>query len=91
MKYFNNILIDKQCYVKNYYSYNNKILENDILIVYDNNVFIIEVKAGSFTPELASDDLDSHKEALKNLIEKANEQQDFLERCMIENKKVNYL
>lgn len=88
MKYFNNILIDKQCYVKNYYSYNNKILENDILIVYDNNVFIIEVKAGSFTPELASDDLDSHKEALKNLIEKANEQQDFLERCMIENKKV---
>ena len=41
MKYFNNILIDKQCYVKNYYSYNNKILENDILIVYDNNVFII--------------------------------------------------
>lgn len=88
MKYFNNILIDKQCYVKNYYSYNNKILENDILIVYDNNVFIVEVKAGSFTPELASDDLDSHKEALKNLIEKANEQQDFLERCMIENKKV---
>ena len=88
MKYFNNILIDKQCYVKNYYSYNNKILENDILIVYDNNVFIIEVKAGSFTPELASDDLDSHKEALKNLIEKANEQQDFFERCMIENKKV---
>lgn len=88
MKYFNNILRDKQCYVKNYYSYNNKILENDILIVYDNNVFIIEVKAGSFTPELASDDLDSHKEALKNLIEKANEQQNSLERCMIENKKV---
>ncbi len=88
MKYFNNILRDKQGYVKNYYSYNNKILENDILIVYDNNVFIIEVKAGSFTPELASDDLDSHKEALKNLIEKANEQQNSLERCMIENKKV---
>lgn len=88
MKYFNNILRDKQGYVKNYYGYNNKILENDILIVYDNNVFIIEVKAGSFTPELASDDLDSHKEALKNLIEKANEQQNSLERCMIENKKV---
>lgn len=88
MKYFNNILRDKQGYVKNYYSYNNRILENDILIVYDNNVFIIEVKAGSFTPELASNDLDSHKEALKNLIEKANEQQNSLERCMIENKKV---
>ena len=88
MKYFNNILKNKQSYVKNYYSYNNKILENDILIVYDNNIFIIEVKAGSFTPELASEDLNSHKEALKNLIEKANEQQNSIEKCMIENKKV---
>ena len=89
MEYFNNILCSKQSYIKNYYIYNNKILENDILIVYDNNIFIIEVKAGSFTPELASDDLDSHKVSLKNLIEKANEQQNSLENCLIENKKIN--
>ncbi len=89
MEYFKNILCSGQSYAKNYYIYNNKILENDILIVYDNNIFIVEVKAGSFTPELASDDLDSHKESLKNLIKKANEQQNSLEKCLIENKKIN--
>lgn len=86
--YFKNILDTKQSYLKNFYDYNKKIIENDILIVYDNNIFIIEVKAGNFTPELASDDLNSHKEALKNLIVKANEQQNSLEKCLIENKKV---
>lgn len=88
IRYFNNILDTKQSYIKNFYEYNKKIIENDILIVYDNNIFIIEVKAGNFTPELASDDLNSHKEALRNLIVKANEQQNSLEKCLIENKKV---
>lgn len=84
--YFNNILGKQHSYVKNFYNYNNKISENDILIIYDNNIFIIEVKAGNFTPELASNDFDSHKKALNNLIGKANEQQNNLEKCLIENK-----
>lgn len=87
-RYFNNILGDKQSYQKNFYVYNNKILENDILIIYDNNIFIIEVKAGNFTHELASEDFESHKESLKNLIVKANEQQDSLEKCLLEHKKI---
>ena len=86
--YFNNILGGNQSYVKNFYVYDHKILENDILIVYDNNIFIIEVKAGNFTPELASDDFNSHKESLKNLIGKANEQQNYLEKCLIKNKEI---
>lgn len=86
--YFNNILNTKQSYIKNFYNYNKKIIENDILVIYDNNVFIIEVKAGNFTPELAIDDINSHKESLKNLIIKANEQQNSLEKCLIKNRKV---
>lgn len=88
MDYFNNILKSEYYYLKNYFSYKGKIPENDILIVLDNNIFIIEVKAGNFTPELASEDLESHKRSLKNLIVKANEQQDCFEKCLKENKTV---
>lgn len=88
MNYFNNILRSKYCYLKNHFSYNGKILENDVLIVFDNNIFIIEVKAGAFTPELASEDLESHKKSLRDLIVKANEQQDCLEKCLKKNKTV---
>lgn len=88
MNYFNNILGSEYCYLKNHFSYNGKILENDVLIVLDNNIFIIEVKAGNFTPELASEDLESHKKSLKDLIVKANEQQDCFEKCLNENKTV---
>ncbi len=86
LNYFKNIFNTKQSYIGNYYEYNQKIIENDILLIYDNNVFIIEVKAGNFTPELASSDLDSHKETLNNLIVKANQQQDSLEKCLIDKK-----
>jgi len=88
LNYFKNIFNTKQSYIGNYYEYNQKIIENDILLIYDNNVFIIEVKAGNFTPELASSDLDSHKETLNNLIVKANQQQDSLEKCLIDKKSV---
>ncbi len=88
LNYFKNIFNTKQSYIGNYYEYSQKIIENDILLIYDNNVFIIEVKAGNFTPELASSDLDSHKETLNNLIVKANQQQDSLEKCLIDKKSV---
>ncbi len=86
--YFGKIVINKKIYTNNYYNYGKRIMENDILMLYDNNIFIVEVKSGSFTPELASDDLESHKKSLQDLIKRANEQQDCLERCLMENKKV---
>ena len=88
--YFNNILMSKESYIGNYYDYNKKIMENDILIKLDNNIFIIEVKAGKFTPELASDDLESHKKSLSSLIEKANIQQNELEECLKNRKTVSF-
>ena len=88
--YFNNILMAKESYIGNYYDYNKKIKENDILIKLDNNIFIIEVKAGNFTPELASEDLESHKRALGNLIEYANKQQNELEECLEAKKVVSF-
>lgn len=87
--YFRQILNCREIYTNNYYDYGKKIIENDILILYDNNIFIIEIKSGSFTPELAINDLDSHKKSLQDLIKKANEQQDSLEKCLIEKKKIS--
>lgn len=87
--YFSKILNSKGIYINNYYDYEKKIIENDILILYDNDIFIIEVKSGSFTPELAINDLESHKKSLQDLIKKANEQQDKLEKCLIEKKRVS--
>ena len=87
--YFSKILNCKEIYTNNYYDYDKKIIENDILILYDNNIFIVEIKSGSFTPELATNDLDSHKKSLQDLIKKANEQQDNLEKCLIEKKKIS--
>lgn len=63
--YFSKILNSKGIYINNYYDYEKKIIENDILILYDNDIFIIEVKSGSFTPELAINDLESHKNPYK--------------------------
>ena len=88
-EYFSKILNCKEIYTNNYYDYEKKIIENDILILYDNNIFIVEIKSGSFTPELAINDLDSHKKSLQDLIKKANEQQDNLEKCLIEKKKIS--
>lgn len=86
--YFRRILVNKEIYLNNYYDYEKKIIENDILMVFDNNVIIVEVKSGNFTPELAIDDLESHKRSLHDLIQKANEQQDLLEKCLLEKKKI---
>lgn len=88
-EYFSKILNCKEIYTNNYYDFDKKIIENDILILYDNNIFIVEIKSGSFTPELATNDLDSHKKSLQDLIKKANEQQDNLEKCLIEKKKIS--
>lgn len=87
--YFKQILHNSKININNFYDFNKKIIENDILIEYDNHIFIIEVKAGNFTPELAVDDIESHKKSLHNLIEVANAQQNTLETCLLKNKKID--
>lgn len=87
--YFQQILHNSKININNFYDFNKKIIENDILIEYDNHIFIIEVKAGNFTPELAVDDIESHKKSLHNLIEVANAQQNTLKTCLLKNTKID--
>ncbi len=88
VNYLNKILNSKNAYINNFYDYNGKTMENDILIEFDNNIFIIEVKSGNFTPELARDDLTSHKKSLDHLIAHANIQQNNLESLLELKKEV---
>lgn len=48
--------------------------ENDILIIYDNNLFIVEVKAGAYTYTSPISDIESHISSLKTLVGKADSQ-----------------
>lgn len=80
------IIPDANIYYKNYYKEKgNQFIENDVLIEYDNNLIVIEVKSGSFTPDLAINNMDSHLNALKKLIEEANTQSNRLIQ-MLKNK-----
>lgn len=73
------ILPGCQSYRNNYYPKNKSLkdcAENDILVVYDNVLFIIEVKAGSFVYTLAITDYEAHIKSFKALVEKADYQCD---------------
>lgn len=63
-----NALID----LKNYYKIVTEYAENDLLIEYDNNLIVVEIKSGSFTPDVAYNNIDSHIDSLKNLLEKSD-------------------
>lgn len=65
-----NALID----LKNYYKIDTGYAENDLLIEYDNNLIVVEIKSGSFTPDVAYNNIDSHIESLKNLLVKSDTQ-----------------
>ena len=65
-----NALID----LKNYYKIDTGYAENDLLIEYDNNLIVVEIKSGSFTPDVAYNNIDSHIDSLKNLLEKSDTQ-----------------
>ena len=74
---FQKILPDSQIYRDNYYPINNtlkRMAENDLLVIYENNIIVIEVKAGSFVYTSPFMDFDSHIISYKNLIEKADHQ-----------------
>lgn len=62
-------------YRSNYYPINNSMkqtAENDLIVLYDDVLIIVEVKAGSFvyTPPIL--DFDAHIKSYKSLIEKAD-------------------
>lgn len=48
--------------------------ENDLIISFDKSLFIIEVKAGNFTPDNPFVNFFSHKKSITDLIEKPDEQ-----------------
>lgn len=74
---FHKLLPESQIYRDNYYPINNslkRMAENDLIVVYQNIVIVVEVKAGSFVYTSPFTDFDSHIKAYKNLIEKADHQ-----------------
>lgn len=68
---FSHPLSGSFCSLNNYYkSDKNNWVENDAIIVYKNMLFVMEVKAGSFTPKSVILDNESHVTSKKSLIEK---------------------
>lgn len=71
---FEKILPECIVYRGNHYKIEKNSVENDLIIAYKDVLFIVEVKAGSFTYTPAFFDLKAHKESLKSLIQKAEKQ-----------------
>lgn len=74
---FNKLLPGSITFRDNYYPKNKSLKEcneNDVIVVYDDILFIIEVKAGSFTYTPAITDYNAHVNSFKALLEKADYQ-----------------
>ncbi|WP_454055417.1 YecA family protein [Clostridium sp. Marseille-Q7071] len=74
---FKKILPDCIVYTSNYYPKSKSLKqcnENDVLVLYDDNLIIVEVKAGSYTYRAPILDIDSHVKSLQTLVEKADGQ-----------------
>lgn len=74
---FEKIIPSAKVYKGNYYpikSSTKQMDENDIIILYDECLIVIEVKAGKFTPRPAILDYDSHVKSFSDLIGKGNSQ-----------------
>lgn len=64
-------------YTENYYPINNSkknFRENDLILIYDNTLIVVEVKAGGFSYASPIADFESHIESYKKLIEEADDQ-----------------
>lgn len=86
---FKKILPGSTTYLANYYPLNGsikKMAENDLIVIYDDILIIVEVKAGSFVYTSPLNDFDSHIKSYKTLIEKAD-LQCFRTREYLENQK----
>lgn len=74
---FKKILPNCTVHTSNYYPIGKSLKqcnENDILVLYDDNLIIVEVKAGSYTYRAPILDIESHIKSLKTLVEKADGQ-----------------
>ncbi len=74
---FLNLLPGATAYTGNYYPVNNSLKqmnENDLLITYENYLFIIEIKAGSFPHTPPINDFDAHINAYTKLAQEADSQ-----------------
>lgn len=74
---FSQILPGCTIHKENYYPKSNStknLIENDLLIEYDNALLIVEVKAGSFVYTPPITDFENHIRSYKTLIEKADHQ-----------------
>ena len=71
---FKNILPNSNSYIGNFYKYKGGLPENDLIILYERNLLIVEIKSGSYTPDLAFSNMESHIKTLEDLIQKGSEQ-----------------
>jgi len=72
---FASILPGSVIHHANYYPLGSReSAENDLIIEYKDVLFIIEIKAGSYTYTPAIPDYESHKKSLSSIIEKAGKQ-----------------
>lgn len=72
---FETILPGCKTYLSNYYPINNSLkqmAENDLMVLYDNTLIIVEVKAGSFVYTSPITDFYAHIKSYKKLIEEAD-------------------
>lgn len=72
-------------YQNNFYKKNGKSIENDLLIELDDYLFIVEIKSGNFTPDLAYENVDSHIKTLTDLVWKAGTQISEFENELLEH------
>lgn len=74
---FLKLLPGAEAHVSNYYPVKSSLKrtnENDIIITYQNNLFVIEVKAGSFPSTPPITDFEAHTKAYRKLAEMADSQ-----------------
>lgn len=83
--YVKNIIPTANVLTTNFYKISKDFYENDVLITFGKVLFIIEVKSGSFSQDAALNNIQSHVNALKTLIEKADLQVTRFEENLIEN------
>lgn len=72
---FSKIIPNSKILISNYYPLNkNNFAENDLMVMHDNNLILVEVKSGSYTPDFAVENFESNIDSIKSLIEKADNQ-----------------
>ena len=72
---FESLLPNSKIFSSNYYPINGSLkqsAENDMIVLYDDTLIIVEVKAGSFVYTPPINDYKAHIESYKTLIEKAD-------------------